>query len=167
MVNYGVPRTATIGTQTTWATPSAAIVGFSPATFNLLWVFGDQLSVIGSANGANTAWTTATDFLVLSLGDYAWSLRTVHKATNVETPIDAGGIFLETPEYTVLRQQVAEIDKAILTIVKGGGNQTISIKGRSTTKYGLSDLRALRTQVARQLEVMRSGGRFGQVLVRF
>lgn len=166
MISYGIPRVATIGTTLQWLT---AIAGFTPTTFDLRWMVG-ALQIDSAANSAGTGWITSASFDGLNLGEAAWSLTTIQKVTATETEVATGRIFLETPEYTIIRQQLEAADLAIKKALEGGGYQTISIKGRSSTKYGLGDLRSLRSQLARQLEMMRSTANDGgssQVLIRF
>lgn len=164
MVTFGIPKIAVIDTAVSWVT---TISGYSSAVFDLVWLFGST-QVLGVAQSTpQTGWTTTTAFDWGVLGPSSWSLSVKNRSTLVVTEIATGSIFLETPDYAMLRRQRDAANEAIAKILEGGGNQSVSIKGRSTSKYGLQELKAIAKECESNMARLLQGGEFGQVLVRF
>jgi hypothetical protein len=165
MVIGNVPKTAIIGTPTIWVTE--AIPSYPSTAYDLIWYF-DATRIAGTADPIGGGWITETHWDGATLGNCAFSLAVTNKATLVYSDIiEQGVIFLETPEYNMLRLQSEAADYAILKILQGGGNQSLSIKGRSSTKYGLAELQSLAKTARSQMARLLSGGAGGQLLVNF
>lgn len=160
----GIPKTAIIGTQTTWVD---VFPGFSNVTHDLIWLFG-TVQVIGTPQPSpQTGWTTSTDFSFATLGPLSWEVSARRKSDQVITEIANGSIFTETEEYNMLCQQKKAVSETILKILRGGGNQILSIKGRSSTKYSLTELKSLESELKTQLDRMLNPGASGRILVNF
>lgn len=164
-MQLGIPKTAVIGAIATWIT---ILPGYPSATFDLIWLLGTQ-TINGTAQTLpGTGWETSTNFDWGALGPCAWTLSVRHKSTLVITEIATGSIFVETPEYNTLRLQAEAAAAAILKILQGGGNQSLSIKGRSSSKYSLSDLRGIEGAArAKMARLLAPGGAGSQLLARF
>lgn len=164
MDSYGLPKLAVIGTSISWVT---LLNGYSSGTHDLIWLFGAQ-TVQGTAQGSpQTGWITSADFADQSLGTCAWTLTVKNKTTLVLTEVATGSIFLETTEYNTKRLTAEAAEAAILKIMQGGGNQSISIKGRSSSKYSLADLQSQASRARSQMNRLLNGSAGTQVLVRF
>lgn len=162
----GIPKVTLIGTSISWVT---LIDGYTSATHDLIWLFGATTVQGVGQTPPQIGWTTTHDFDGASLGPCAWTLSVKNKSTLALTEVATGSTFLETPEYQTQRLTAESCEQAILRIAQGGGNQTISIKGRSSSKFGLSDLQAqasrARSQMDRMLRNQNGGG--CQILVNF
>jgi len=164
MGTYGLPKSAVIGTQISWV---SLVEGYSSATHDLLWLFGAVPEQGVAQTPPQTGWTTTADFDGQPLGPCAWTLSVGDKSTLVVTEIATGSIFLETPEYNTHRLTAESAEQAILKIMQGGGYQSTSIKGRSSSKFGLADLKAIASQARNQMNRMLNRDSANQILVRF
>lgn len=164
MASITLPKVTLIGTSTSWVT---LIDGFTASAHDLIWLFG-ATTVQGVAQPSpQIGWTTTHDFEDQALGPCAWTLSVKNKSTLTLTEVATGSIFLETPEYQTQRLTAEACEQAILRIAQGGGNQSISIKGRSSSKYGLSDLQAQASRARNQMGRMLRKGGGSQILVNF
>lgn len=159
--SIGIPKLATISVPSTWTTTLDA---YNSTTHDLVWIVGTSTAQ-GVASGAG--WVTSADWASLKLGASNWILNVRDKTTLAMTQISTGSIFLETLQYKNLREQYEAAEAAILKILQGGGNQSISIKGRSTSKYGLEQLKALSKSCQTEMDKLLNGNQRTQVLVRF
>jgi hypothetical protein len=160
----GIPKTALIGTSASWVT---LVEGFSSATHDLLWLFS-LTQVQGVAQSSpQVGWVTTADFEGLSLGPCVWSLSVKNKTTLEILFIASGSIFLETSEYQTQRLTAEAAEAAILKILQGGGNQSLSIKGRSSSKYGLAELQAQASRARSQMNRMLGKGSGSLLLAIF
>jgi hypothetical protein len=169
MTTLNLPKSAVIGTQISWVT---LVDGFSSATHDLTWSFGFQSSfpetIIGTAQTPPQAgWISTSDFAEQILGFCPWSLTVLNRSTLALTEVATGTLFLETPEYNTQRLTAEAAEAAILKIMQNGGNQSISIKGRSSSKYGLADLQNQASRARSQMNRLLNGSAGSQVLVRF
>jgi hypothetical protein len=169
MTTLGLPKSAVIGTQISWVT---LVDGFSSATHDLTWAFVAQTNlpetIIATPQAPpQTGWITTADFAEQSLGAFAYTLTVLNRSTLALTEVATGTIFLETPEYNTQRLTAETAESAILRIMQGGGNQSINIKGRSSSKYGLADLQNTASRARSQMNRLLNGSAGSQVLVRF
>jgi hypothetical protein len=165
VTTLNLPKSAVIGTQISWVT---LVDGFSSAGYDLIWLFGIVPTIQATAQTPpQTGWTTTADFADQPLGSCAYTLTVKNKTTLALTEVATGTLFLETPEYNTQRLTAEAAEAAILKIMQNGGNQSISIKGRSSSKYGLADLQGQASRARSQMNRLLNGSAGSQVLVRF
>jgi hypothetical protein len=150
-----IPNIATIGTSTSWV---SIFDDYSSASSDLTFVIGAQsLSGIAQSH-PQIGWSFNTDFSFAKLGACPWVASIKNRSSGEVSEVATGSIFLETVQYSTLRQTAEEMEKAILQIARSGGHQSAAVKGRSYTRYDLAAMQRIAETSRSKMAKLTNGG---------
>jgi hypothetical protein len=154
-MSANVPLISTIGKETSWV---SILSGYSSATHDLIFVVeGFTIPAIAQSS-PQIGWTLTSRFLDFITGSAPWTASVKNKGTGEVVEVETGSIFLESQEYSNYRAIAEDAEAAISNVLKGGANQTLSIKGRSSSKYGLAELQKLASDARFRMSRLENGG---------
>jgi hypothetical protein len=154
-MSANVPLTSVIGKESSWV---SILAGYSNATHDLILVVeGFTIPAIAQPS-PQIGWTLTSKFLDFITGAAPWTASVKNKDTGEVTEVETGSIFLESQEYSNYRAIAEDAEAAISLLLKDGGYQTLSIKGRSSSAYGLADLQKLALDARFRMSRLENGG---------
>lgn len=151
--SLGIPQHPIIGYQNTWFT---SLDGVNPASYSLLWEFSPAISQSITTSVELTRWVTVADFSGASIQPYTATLSTV-APDNTKTLIATLTITPRTQQLQHLYDRLEAVQASLLKL-SASGMQTLSIKGRSRSAFGLDQLQQQESYLLAQIRRIENPG---------
>lgn len=137
--SFGIPSQFATGSLTRWET---TLDDYSSSEFDLLWFFKPTTSAnwqdFVTGNPSGNGWESCFEPFDPQT-DWSYELKVREKDGHAITDITSG-TFTLLVVLSDLEEQINAIQTALINIGKGEKVQSYSIRGRSLSQYGISEL---------------------------